>query len=92
MSCRERDIADLLTLYGVDDGQERAALLQLAREANAPRMVAPLLRCLAYLTSAMYLDKRGDLDRYLAVMDQLLLEAGPLAATAEILRDISRGV
>jgi hypothetical protein len=45
---------------------------------------------LEHLTSAIYLDKRSDLDRYLAVMDQLMLEAGPLSATAEILRDISR--
>jgi transcriptional regulator with XRE-family HTH domain len=33
---KERDIADLLTLYGVIDGEERAALLTLAREANTP--------------------------------------------------------
>jgi Domain of unknown function (DUF5753)/Helix-turn-helix domain len=32
---KERDVADLLTLYGVGD-QERAALLALARQANAP--------------------------------------------------------
>jgi Domain of unknown function (DUF5753)/Helix-turn-helix domain len=235
VSCRERDVADLLTLYGVDGEQERAALLQLAREANAPgwwhrysdvlpswfgsyvgleevasrirtyetQFVPGLLQTESYahaimlrgnsaasaqeidqkvalrmarqailhrpgapqywavmreetlrrplgsgkvmrgqiehlmevtqlpnvgvrvvpsrseiivaesgpftilrfsepelpdvvylehLTSAIYLDKRSDLDCYLAVMDQLLLEAGPLAATAEILRDISRGI
>jgi Domain of unknown function (DUF5753)/Helix-turn-helix domain len=33
---KERDIADLLTLYGVTGGDERAALLGLAREANTP--------------------------------------------------------
>jgi transcriptional regulator with XRE-family HTH domain len=33
---KERDVADLLTLYGVDDGNERDALVTLAREANAP--------------------------------------------------------
>ena len=33
---KERDIADLLTLYGVTDGEERRALLKLAREANTP--------------------------------------------------------
>jgi len=33
---KERDIADLLTLYRVTDGDERAALLELAREANTP--------------------------------------------------------
>src|SRR6202050_2404969 len=33
---KERDIADLLTLYGVTDGEERGALLNLAREANTP--------------------------------------------------------
>ncbi len=33
---KERDIADLLTLYRVTDGDERQALLELAREANTP--------------------------------------------------------
>jgi transcriptional regulator with XRE-family HTH domain len=33
---KERDIADLLTTYGVTDGDEREALLKLAREANTP--------------------------------------------------------
>jgi hypothetical protein len=33
---KERDIADLLTLYGVTDGKERATCLQLAEQANTP--------------------------------------------------------
>jgi hypothetical protein len=33
---KERDVADLLTLYGVAAATERAALLSLARRANAP--------------------------------------------------------
>jgi transcriptional regulator with XRE-family HTH domain len=33
---KERDIADLLTLYEVGPGDEREALLRLAREANTP--------------------------------------------------------
>jgi transcriptional regulator with XRE-family HTH domain len=33
---KDRDIADLLTLYGVTIGGEREALLKLAREANTP--------------------------------------------------------
>jgi transcriptional regulator with XRE-family HTH domain len=36
VSFKERDVADLLTLYGVTDEREREALLQLAREANTP--------------------------------------------------------
>ncbi len=32
---KERDVQDLLTLYGVDDEQERAALLARVRDANA---------------------------------------------------------
>lgn len=36
VSFKERDIADLLTLYGVTDEGERAALLSLARDANSP--------------------------------------------------------
>lgn len=33
---KERDVADLLTMYGVTDTEERAPLLTLARQANAP--------------------------------------------------------
>jgi Domain of unknown function (DUF5753)/Helix-turn-helix domain len=33
---KERDITDLLTLYGIDDEQERDRLLTLARSANSP--------------------------------------------------------
>jgi hypothetical protein len=33
---KERDVADLLTLYGVSDEQARAGVLSLARQANVP--------------------------------------------------------
>jgi transcriptional regulator with XRE-family HTH domain len=33
---KERDVTDLLTLYAVTDGEERAALLNLARDSNTP--------------------------------------------------------
>jgi transcriptional regulator with XRE-family HTH domain len=33
---KERDVADLLTLYGLGDSEERTRLIELAREANAP--------------------------------------------------------
>jgi transcriptional regulator with XRE-family HTH domain len=36
VSFKERDIADLLTFYGVEDTQQREALLELARDANTP--------------------------------------------------------
>lgn len=36
VSFKERDVADLLTLYGVTDPAERAPLLALARQANTP--------------------------------------------------------
>ena len=36
VSFKERDIADLLTLYGVDDEEERGRLVELARQANTP--------------------------------------------------------
>ncbi|MFD0519479.1 Scr1 family TA system antitoxin-like transcriptional regulator [Paractinoplanes durhamensis] len=36
VSFKERDVADLLTLYGVNDKAEREALLVLARQANNP--------------------------------------------------------
>jgi transcriptional regulator with XRE-family HTH domain len=36
VSFKERDVADLLALYGVTDAAEQEILLDLAREANAP--------------------------------------------------------
>src|SRR5215470_5024091 len=33
---KERDVADLLTLYGITDEQVRVSMLSLARQANAP--------------------------------------------------------
>jgi transcriptional regulator with XRE-family HTH domain len=36
VSFKERDVADLLTLYGLTDEEERTALLNLARDANTP--------------------------------------------------------
>jgi transcriptional regulator with XRE-family HTH domain len=33
---KERDVADLLTLYGVTDEPVRASMLALARQANSP--------------------------------------------------------
>ncbi|MER6947936.1 helix-turn-helix transcriptional regulator [Nonomuraea sp. NPDC000554] len=36
VSFKQRDVADLLTLYGVTDPDERAPLLELAKQANAP--------------------------------------------------------
>jgi hypothetical protein len=36
VSFKERDVEDLLKLYGVEDGEERDRLLTLAREANTP--------------------------------------------------------
>src|ERR1700738_318886 len=36
VSFKERDVTDLLKLYGVDDAGERTALLELARQANSP--------------------------------------------------------
>ena len=36
VSFKERDVADLLTLYGLTDEEERTALLTLARDANRP--------------------------------------------------------
>ncbi|GAA3211840.1 helix-turn-helix transcriptional regulator [Actinocorallia longicatena] len=43
---------------------------------------------LEQLTSALYLDKRDDIERYLAVMEQLCVEADPAADTPKILKRI----
>ncbi|HEV2451250.1 MAG TPA: helix-turn-helix transcriptional regulator [Streptosporangiaceae bacterium] len=36
VSFKERDVTDLLTLYGVEDSREREALVDLVRQANSP--------------------------------------------------------
>src|SRR5215471_17552596 len=36
VSFKERDVADLLTLYGITDEQVRAGMLSLVRQANTP--------------------------------------------------------
>ncbi len=43
---------------------------------------------LEQLTSALYLDKRDDVEHYLAVMERLCLEAEPATDTAEVLGKI----
>lgn len=65
---KERDVGDLLTLYGVTDSEERARLLNLARETNTPgrwrgrARVVPLAARL--LTAAAYPLPDGDRVRY----------------------------
>src|SRR5215813_11209114 len=36
VSFKERDVADLLTFYGLQDDDERTRLMTLARDANTP--------------------------------------------------------
>jgi hypothetical protein len=43
-----------------------------------------------HLTSALYLDKRDDVDHYMAVMDRLCLHAAPAASTARIINAVLR--
>jgi hypothetical protein len=43
-----------------------------------------------HLTSALYLDKREDVDRYAVAMSQLVVEAAPVTDTTEILRKALR--
>ena len=42
------------------------------------------------LTSALYLDKRDDVDHYAAAMERLCVEADPPDRTADILRRVLR--
>ena len=37
---KERDVADLLTLYGVADAEERAALLEMQEQQGGPELAA----------------------------------------------------
>ncbi|MEV4457038.1 helix-turn-helix transcriptional regulator [Microbispora sp. NPDC049633] len=43
---------------------------------------------LEQLTSAIYLEKREDIDRYLAVMERLCIQARPASETARMLRQL----
>jgi Domain of unknown function (DUF5753) len=42
------------------------------------------------LTSALYLDKREDVDQYIAVMERLCVDAASPDETAELLEEILR--
>ncbi|MDQ3990671.1 MAG: DUF5753 domain-containing protein, partial [Actinomycetota bacterium] len=43
---------------------------------------------LEQLTSALYLDKRTDVDHYLAVMERLCVQAAPPVTTRDMLREL----
>ncbi len=43
-----------------------------------------------HLTSALYVDKREEVDRYLAAVGQLFIDAEPVTETPAILRGILR--
>jgi transcriptional regulator with XRE-family HTH domain len=68
----------------------------LAAEAGAftimrfPEADLPDIVYLEQLTSALYLDKREDVERYSEVMERLSVESAPPERTAEILREILR--
>ncbi|MEC4019581.1 helix-turn-helix domain-containing protein [Streptomyces sp. H27-D2] len=59
------------------------------------RFLEPDLPDIVYLeqlTSALYLDKRDDVDNYLSVMDRLCAEAEPPAATVKFLEELRDGL
>jgi transcriptional regulator with XRE-family HTH domain len=55
-----------------------------------PDQELPDVVYLEQLTSALYLDKREDVDHYAAAMERLCIEADPPARTVEILTDALR--
>ena len=61
VSFKERDIVDLLALYGVTEAAEREAFLKLVRQANTPGLVAPLLRRAARLVRDVRAARAGRL-------------------------------
>jgi hypothetical protein len=55
------------------------------------RFAEPDLQDVVYieqLTSALYLDKPVEVDSYLEVMEQLCLQAEPVASTTKVLQQI----
>ena len=61
-SFKERDIADLLDLYGVTDPAEREAFLRARPAGQHPRLVAPLLRRAARLVRDVRAARAGRVD------------------------------
>ncbi|MDI1464740.1 helix-turn-helix transcriptional regulator [Catellatospora sp. KI3] len=55
-----------------------------------PEHDLPDVAYMEQLTSALYLDKREDVERYLTVMEQLCVDAAPPAHTPRILEGIAR--
>ena len=105
-SFKRRDVADLLTLYGVSDETERAGLLALMEEANAPGWrdeYADILlgsaakrlaleQCASQFAGAIYVDKPADVQHYGQVMDRLCTRAELPAATPAFLRRLSKEI
>src|SRR4051794_14172795 len=60
---KERDIVDLLTLYGVEDIEERERMLTLLREANAPSWWQAFGDVDAWFQSYLDLERAAELIR-----------------------------
>jgi transcriptional regulator with XRE-family HTH domain len=60
---KERDVADLLTLYGVEDIEERERMLALLREANAPSWWQAFGDVDAWFQSYLDLERAAELIR-----------------------------
>jgi transcriptional regulator with XRE-family HTH domain len=63
VSFKERDVADLLTLYGVEDIEERDRMLTLLREANAPNWWQAFGDVDAWFQSYLDLERAAELIR-----------------------------
>ncbi|HEU4425544.1 MAG TPA: DUF5753 domain-containing protein [Pilimelia sp.] len=85
---KERDVADLLTLYGVVDNKTRAALLALANEANRPGWWHPYADLLSSWSQYyMDLESAATLIRtYEAQLVPGLLQTAAYARAAVLLR------
>jgi hypothetical protein len=57
-----------------------------------PHQDLPDVVYIEHLTSALYLDKRDDVDNYAAAVGRLFIEAEPPKRTPEILRKALRGI
>jgi hypothetical protein len=67
------------------NGEASSSRLKGDRTAELPDVVY-----VEHLTSALYLDRREDVDQYLHVMESICVRAAPPGRTTEILHGILR--
>lgn len=83
VSERRNVTVQVLPLYGGGHAARGAFTVLQLPQSDLPNIVY-----IEQLTSALYLDKRSDIDHYLTVMDQITVQAVPPSSARDVLRRV----